>query len=124
MPTVKIKLMKKKIITCFLGLITGVISGLLGAGGGMVAVPSLKKSGLEAKEAHCNAVAVILPIAVLSAILYIIDGRVTLVDALPFLPGGLIGSYLGTLILKKISPLWLVRIFGAFMVYLGVRMFL
>lgn len=116
--------MKKKIIACFLGLFTGVISSLLGAGGGMIAVPALKKSGLEAKEAHANAVAVILPIALLSSVLYIIDGRVRLADALPFLPGGLIGAFLGTLILKKISPVWLTRVFGVFMVYLGIRMFL
>ena len=116
--------MKKKVITCVLGLITGIVSALLGAGGGMIAVPSLKKAGLSAKEAHANAVAVILPIALLSAILYLINGRMEISDVLPFLPGGLIGAYLGTLILKKISPLWLVRIFGGFMVYLGVRMFL
>ena len=116
--------MKKKIVTCVLGLLTGIVSSLLGAGGGMIAVPSLKKAGLETKEAHANAVAVILPIALLSSVLYMIDGRVTISDALPFLPGGLIGAFLGTLILKKISPLWLGRIFGGFMVYLGVRMFL
>lgn len=116
--------MKKKLVVCILGLITGVVSGLLGAGGGMIAVPSLKKAGLNTKEAHSNAVAVILPIAVLSAVLYLIDGRMTVFEVVPFLPGGLVGAYLGTLILKKISPFWLVKIFGAFMVYLGVRMFL
>ena len=121
---VNIILMKKKIIVYVLGFITGVVSSLLGAGGGMISVPSLKKAGLETKDAHANAVAVILPIALLSSVLYLLDGRMTFGDALPFLPGGLIGAILGTLILKKISPLWLNRIFGGFMVYLGVRMFL
>lgn len=116
--------MKKKFTVYILGLITGVVSGLLGAGGGMIAVPSLKKAGLNTKEAHSNAVAVILPIAILSAVLYLIDGRMSIAKTLPFLPGGLIGAYIGTLLLKKISPFWLVKIFGAFMVYLGVRMFL
>jgi len=37
---------------------------------------------------------------------------------------GVAGALLGTYCLKKISPLWLKRIFGAFMVYAGVRLLL
>jgi len=36
----------------------------------------------------------------------------------------LIGALLGTYFLKKISPVWLKRIFGGFMVYAGVRLLL
>lgn len=115
---------KKNITTAAAGLLIGGINGLLGAGGGMIAVPMLKKAGLEQKEAHANAVAVILPISVLSAVLYVIKGYVNISDSLPYIPTGVVGSVLGTLILKKISPLWLKRIFGAFMVYAGVRLLL
>ena len=115
---------KKNLTTAASGLLIGGINGLLGAGGGMIAVPMLKKAGLEQKEAHANAVAVILPISVLSAVLYIIKGYVGIPDALPYVPTGIIGSVLGTVILKKISPVWLKRIFGAFMVYAGVRLLL
>lgn len=115
---------KKNLTTAASGLLIGGINGLLGAGGGMIAVPMLKKAGLEQKEAHANAVAVILPISVLSAVLYIIKGYVGIPDALPYVPTGIIGSVLGTIILKKISPVWLKRIFGAFMVYAGVRLLL
>ncbi len=115
---------KKNLTTAASGLLIGGINGLLGAGGGMIAVPMLKKAGLEQKEAHANAVAVILPISVLSAVLYIIKGYVGIPDALPYVPTGIIGSVLGTMILKKISPVWLKRIFGAFMVYAGVRLLL
>lgn len=115
---------KKNLTTAASGLLIGGINGLLGAGGGMIAVPMLKKAGLEQKEAHANAVAVILPISVLSTVLYIIKGYVGIPDALPYVPTGIIGSVLGTMILKKISPVWLKRIFGAFMVYAGVRLLL
>lgn len=115
---------KKNLTTAASGLLIGGINGLLGAGGGMIAVPMLKKAGLEQKEAHANAVAVILPISVLSAVLYIIKGYVGIPDALPYVPTGIVGSVLGTMILKKISPVWLKRIFGAFMVYAGVRLLL
>ncbi|MBR4972989.1 MAG: sulfite exporter TauE/SafE family protein [Clostridia bacterium] len=100
----------------------GVVNGLFGAGGGMIAVPLLKKMGFEQKSAHCNAVAVILPITVLSAILYIIKDYVNLSDAFIYLPTGVLGAGIGTVVLKKISPLWLKRIFGIFMVYAGFRL--
>lgn len=88
----------------------------------MLAVPMLKKTGLDQKQAHKNAVAVILPITVLSAVLYILKDYVALKNALPYIPAGLIGAALGTFIISKISPIWLKRIFGAFMVYAGVRL--
>ena len=113
---------KKYIYNCGSGILIGMINGLLGAGGGMIAVPILKKSGLEQKEAHANAVAVILPISLISAILYIMNGYVKLSDAYAFLPTGVLGALAGTWALKKISPCWLKRIFGAFMIYAGVRL--
>lgn len=114
--------MKKKLILLLFGLFTGFVNGLLGAGGGMLAVPALKKSGLSQKDAHRNAVAVILPMTVLSAVLYLLNGRVELNDAFIYVPGGLAGALLGTVCLNKISGKWLGIIFGSFMIYAGVRM--
>lgn len=115
--------MKNKLLTYILGFLVGIVNGLLGAGGGMIAVPALKKLGLSAKDAHRNAVAVILPLAVFSAVLYMFRGNVSVSDALIFIPGGLVGAGVGTFALKKISPKWLCVIFGGFMVYSGVRLF-
>ena len=105
-----------------MGLAIGIINGMFGAGGGMIAVPCLKKLGLDQKSAHENAVAVILPITIISAILYLVKGYVDFKSSLAFIPTGLIGSYIATLIIKKISPVWLKRIFGGFMIYAGVRL--
>ena len=117
-------LKKGNLMTALSGLSIGFVNGLLGAGGGIIAVPILKRLGLERKEAHANAVAVILPITLLSAVLYLLKGYVSLADSFVFIPGGLVGSLMGTYCLKKISPVWLKRIFGGFMVYAGVRLLL
>ncbi|MGN0451183.1 MAG: TSUP family transporter [Acutalibacteraceae bacterium] len=117
-------LKKGNLMTALSGLSIGFVNGLLGAGGGIIAVPILKRLGLERKEAHANAVAVILPITLLSAALYLLKGYVSLADSFVFIPGGLVGSLIGTYCLKKISPVWLKRIFGGFMVYAGVRLLL
>ena len=116
------KKFKTEISIAVSGLAIGVVNGLLGAGGGMLAVPLLKKMGLKQKLAHANAVAVILPISILSAILYLCKDYVNLSDAVPFIPTGILGAVMGTYFLKKISPLWLKRIFGFFMIYAGLRL--
>ncbi len=104
------------------GIFIGFISGLLGAGGGMLAVPILEKAGIKGKEAHANAVAVILPIALASAVFYLLDGRVKLTDAVPFMFFGVIGSITATVVLKKISVIWLKVLFSLFMIWAGVRL--
>ena len=115
---------KKLFLNFALGIPIGIVNGLFGAGGGMLAVPLLKKVGMEQKSAHANAVAVILPITVISAVMYLLRGYVTLNEAWIYIPTGLIGAVLGTIILKKISPKILKKIFACFMIYVGIRMVL
>lgn len=116
--------MKKFTLTALLGTLTGIVNGMLGAGGGMIAVPALRKLGLDKKDSHANAVAVILPLAVFSAALYLYEGRVALTDPLIYIPSGLVGAVIGTFIMKKITAKNLGRLFGAFMIFAGVRMIL
>lgn len=105
-----------------LGALIGGVNGFFGAGGGMICVPLLIKMGMERKIAHANAVAVIFPITLISAISYILQGRVAVSESLIFLPTGLLGSLCGTFIMKKISPEFIQKIFGGFMVWAGWRL--
>ena len=106
------------------GLLTGAVNGLLGAGGGMLAVPILKKQGLKTKQAHASSVAVILPLSAFSAAMYLLNGKVEIFDAVPFVPWGLSGAAVGTFVLKKLSNRWLTAIFSALMVWAGVRLWM
>ena len=117
-----LKNIKKHLKSASCGFAVGLVNGVFGAGGGMLAVPLLKSKGLEQKSAHANAVAVILPITVISAILYLVKGTVTLSDSFALVPTGLVGSAIAALALKKVPNNLLRRIFGAFMVYAGVRL--
>ena len=103
------------------GIFIGVVNGAFGAGGGMLAVPYLKKQGLSQKAAQSNAVAVILPITVFSAAVYAFKGYAKFCDCLIFIPTGLLGAFLGTVIIRRISPTVLRIVFGAFMIYAGIR---
>ena len=115
---------KKNIIKMACGLAIGFINGLLGAGGGMLAVPLLKKYGLDTKEAHASSIAVILPLTIFSAALYVISGRVNISDSFIYIPTGILGAVIGAFILKKIPDKWIRRLFGIFMIWAGIRLFL
>lgn len=102
---------------------SGLLNGLFGSGGGMVAVPFLKKCSLEAKEAHATSISMILPMSLVSSWLYLSGGAFDLIDAWIFLPGGVAGAIAGALLLKKISTPLLNKIFGGFMIFAAVRLF-
>lgn len=105
------------------GLCIGVVNVTLGAGGGMLTVPLYKRMGMEQKEAQINAVATILPITIVSATLYLLNGNITLSDTYIYLIPGLLGSALGTFVIKKISNRFLTIFFSIFMIWAGVRLF-
>lgn len=119
-----LKKIKKFFKPAILGLGVGLINGVFGAGGGMLAVPLLKSEGLSQKSAHANAVAVILPITVLSAVLYLANGRVSVSDSLAFIPTGVLGSVIAAFALQKFSNRLLQKIFAVFMLYAGARLLL
>ena len=102
----------------------GIINGLLGSGGGMIAVPALEKSGVKANRAHATSVAVMLPLSAVSALFYVWREGVGLSDALPYIPGGIIGALLGVVLLRRVKPTLLRRLFGGVAVYSGVRLLL
>ena len=114
--------MRKKWWGVLGGLGAGVINGLLGAGGGMVVVPLLSAMGVRGKRSHATALMVIVPLSAVSAVLYIVQGRVGFADALPWLPGSLLGAYLGSRLMPKIATGWLKLLFGGLMLWGGVRL--
>ena len=116
--------MKKETIKyAGLGLFSGILNGIFGAGGGVVAVPLLEKAGLSQKKAHATSIAIILPTSTISAILYYFQGNIDLATAWVYLPTGLLGAALGAYLLKKISNKVLRLIFGAIIVAGAVRLF-
>lgn len=95
---------------------------LFGSGGGIIAVPILKKAGLNQKEAQANAIAVIFPLTIITLIIYFKQGYVNLSDIKYLFPTAALGAIAGTLIFKKLSNRFLKIIFGLFMIWAGVRM--
>ncbi|HHZ06913.1 MAG TPA: sulfite exporter TauE/SafE family protein [Clostridiales bacterium] len=110
-----------KLRTVVGGLVTGILNGLLGAGGGMIAVPMLKKQ-LDTKTAHATSVCIILPICIISSINYLSQGRVTINDALPYILWGVIGAIIGTIALQRLRARVLRKLFALLMLWAGIRL--
>jgi len=105
------------------GLLVGLANGLFGAGGGSVLVPALERfKPLKTHKAHATALAVILPLSVISALVYIWGVEVDW-PAVGFVSaGGVIGGVLGARLLRKISAGWLNMLFGLFLAAGAIRM--
>lgn len=71
-----------KLYFYILGLITGLANGLFGSGGGIIAVPMLKKSGITTKESHATSLALTLPLSIVSCFFYIRNSDKILPDSL------------------------------------------
>ena len=89
---------KKKNITAIL---IGIVNSAIGAGGGLISVPLMKQKGLDQKKAQATTLSVILPLTVISAIIYLINGNVTISQSLKYIPFGFIGSVAGVKIMEK-----------------------
>ncbi len=105
------------------GASIGIFNGLLGGGGGMVAVPLLQRAaGYPAQAAHATAIAVILPVSLASGLVYLFRGLVPLGYFLPVCLGVILGGYSGAKLLAKISNGAVTLLFALLMLAAGVRM--
>ena len=115
---------RNKIWTALSGVATGLVNGFLGSGGGMIAVESLERNGLEQKKAHATSILAILPLSIASAVIYFLNGSVEFNTESFFLLGGAaIGGLLGALLLGKLSTKWVDWLFTILMIASGIRMF-
>lgn len=115
----------KKIALIFASAIVGFINGFLGGGGGSLVVPCLQSfSGLEEKPAHATAIAIILPLSIVSGIIYFLRGDFILGQGLAITAGVVLGGILGAFILKAINAKLLSIMFYGIMIFAGVKMLL
>ena len=100
----------------------GVANGFFGGGGGMILVPLLvRRCRLSQRQAFATSVAVILPLCILSSVIYFFRGGLDLTAALPYLAGGLAGGWVGGRIFKSLNMTWLRRAFALLILYGGVK---
>ena len=104
------------------GLLAGTVNGIFGGAGGMVLIPLLTLwTDAEPESIFPLSVCVMLPVCLVS--LWFTAQRAPLpwAETIPYLLGSAAGGVLAGLFGKKIPTLWLHRIFGAMLLWGGVR---
>lgn len=114
---------KDKLYLVLTGVLTGVANGFFGGGGGMVVVPLMTfLLKMKTKIAHATAIAVILPVTLVSAAIYLFGGYFDLSVGAPSGVGVVGGGILGAWLLTKLKGKWITRIFAVLMCAAGVKL--
>jgi uncharacterized membrane protein YfcA len=105
------------------GFAVGILSGLLGLGGGVFLVPIMVSYFAVAQHsAHATSLAVVVPSAIVSAFIYGFHGNIDFGITLNVIIGSMFGASLGACVAKKISAAQLKKLFGVLLVVVGLRM--
>ena len=107
-----------------IGVAAGLLSGLLGVGGGTVMVPALVVLiGFGQHRAHATSLAAIVPIAVVGALVFGRADSVNLLAAMVLVGGSLLGVQAGARLMNRLSDERLALAFGGFLVLVALTMF-
>ncbi len=108
------------------GVLTGLLNGLLGAGGGIACVFILKKvladTEADSRDVFANTIAVILPLCAFSLCGYAARGGAALSGASFFILPALAGGAAGGLLLGRLKADTLSLVFGILILVSGILM--
>jgi len=106
-----------------IGLAAGILSGLLGVGGGLVIVPALVLFvGVSQHQANATSLAAIVPISLVAAALFGGANSVDVAVGIPLAIGAVVGVSLGAATMAHVREARLRQAFGLFI--LAVAAFL
>jgi uncharacterized membrane protein YfcA len=105
------------------GLVAGLLSGLIGIGGGLLFVPIMTIGFRIAQPvAQGTSLAAVIPTAIVGGITHIRQGNVLLNAALWMGGGGVVGAVIGALVAVEVPEKILARAFGAFLLVSAYRL--
>ena len=106
-----------------LGLAAGILSSLLGIGGGILLVPGMTfLLGLPIEKAVGTSLAIILPTALVGVYRHSVYGNVNWKIGLLIMVGSVTGAYIGAWLSRFIPAELLKKIFAVFILLIAVKM--
>jgi len=118
--------MKSKLIWYIAtGAIAGLLAGFLGIGGGILLVPIMVGLlGLTQHKAHGTSLAIIIPISIMSAIVYALRGHIDWTLVATIGSGSVVGAIIGAKLMMKVPAHRLRQLFGVYTIAIATLMLL
>jgi len=105
-------------------VVAGLLSGVLGVGGGIIMVPLLTGFlAFDQHRAHAHSLAAIVLIALSAGAGFALAGEIDPGVGVALGLGGIVGSTAGAHLMNRLSPQALRAVFGLIMIATGIRMF-
>src|SRR3989338_2503028 len=116
--------MNELLLYILLGLIAGVLSGLIGIGGGIIIIPALVLLfGFSQHQAQGTTLALMVPpVGILAAWTYYKSGHVDLQTAAFICIGFFIGGFIGAKIACTFNSIFLEKVFGFALLVIACKM--
>lgn len=112
------------VLLVLLGLVSGILSGLLGIGSGIILIPALVfLFGISQSMAQGTVLALLsIPVTFLTALTYYRAGNVNLTIVMLIAIGFIIGGPFGARLADLIPVALLSRAFGVLLIMVGIKM--
>lgn len=112
------------IILLAIGLVAGILSGMIGIGGGIVMVPAMVYFlGLDQHTAQGTSLAMmLLPVGILGVYNYYSQGNIEIKYALILAITFVVGGYLGSKFSLSVDQALLKKIFGGVLLLVAIKM--
>jgi uncharacterized membrane protein YfcA len=107
---------------CVFGFIIGILTGVVGLGGGYALVPGLiYLFGAPVYITMGTSLATMIPLAIVGGGIKLVQGFVALGAGLLLGTGAVIGAQLGAAVIKRFRPTTLKLIFGLYFLYVALK---
>ena len=116
---------KNNIILSVSSVTSGILNGFAGTGGGIILYFVLKflnkqetgKNPDKIKDIMATTISVVIPMSIVSSIIYMTKGKIIYKELLTYLPAALIGGIIGAILLDKLKFKIVKKLFAIMIIF-------